>query len=73
MNYQRKIKPYNQLVPLIAVPTTSGSGSEATHFAVVYVNQEKYSLAHPKLLPDRIILDASLTKTLTEEPIGPRF
>ena len=60
-----KIKPHNQLVPLIAVPTTSGSGSEATHFAVVYVNQEKYSLAHPELLPDRIILDASLTKTLT--------
>lgn len=60
-----RVKPYNQLVPLIAVPTTSGSGSEATHFAVVYVNQEKYSLAHPKLLPDRIILDASLTKTLT--------
>lgn len=60
-----KIKPRNQLVPLIAVPTTSGSGSEATHFAVVYVNQEKYSLAHPELLPDRIILDASLTKTLT--------
>ena len=59
-----KIRPSGQLVPLIAVPTTSGSGSEATHFAVVYVNEDKFSLAHPELLPDRIILDAKLTKTL---------
>lgn len=52
-------------VPLIAVPTTSGSGSEATHFAVVYVNREKYSVAAPSLLPDIAIIDPSLTDSLS--------
>jgi alcohol dehydrogenase len=46
---------------LILVPTTSGSGSEATHFAVVYVGDEKYSIADRTLLPDHVILDPSLT------------
>ena len=50
---------------LIAIPTTSGTGSEATHFAVVYINKKKYSLAHKEwLLPDCVILDSSLTEGL---------
>lgn len=51
-------------LPLIAVPTTSGSGSEATHFAVVYVNNIKYSLSHKYILPDYSIIDPSLTYNL---------
>lgn len=50
--------------PLIAVPTTAGTGSEATHFAVVYVEGKKYSVADPSLVPDYAILDASLTKSM---------
>lgn len=46
--------------PLIAIPTTAGSGSEATHFAVVYLDGTKYSVAHPRLLPDVAIVDANL-------------
>jgi alcohol dehydrogenase len=46
---------------LIAVPTTSGTGSEATHFAVIYLEGKKYSLAHPSLLPDMAFVDAVLT------------
>ncbi len=51
-------------LPLIAIPTTAGSGSEATHFAVVYVNNIKYSLSHEYILPDYPIIDPSLTYTL---------
>ncbi|HMS63837.1 MAG TPA: phosphonoacetaldehyde reductase [Ignavibacteria bacterium] len=45
----------------IAIPTTSGAGSEATHFAVVYLDKEKYSLAHEFILPDIVITDPELT------------
>lgn len=44
----------------IAVPTTAGSGSEATHFAVLYVESVKYSLAHRRLQPDTVWLDPEL-------------
>lgn len=50
--------------PLIATPTTSGSGSEATQFAVVYVDGVKHSVDHPSLLPAHCVLDASLTARL---------
>ena len=47
-------------IPMILIPTTAGSGSEATHFAVVYIGLDKYSLASRYLLPDGVILDGSL-------------
>jgi len=50
--------------PLIAIPTTAGTGSEATHFAVAYVDGKKYSVAHPSLLPDYAIIDPALTCSL---------
>jgi alcohol dehydrogenase class IV len=53
--------------PLIAIPTTSGTGSEATHFAVVYVDHVKYSLAHESLLPEIAIIDPCLTYSLPVE------
>jgi alcohol dehydrogenase class IV len=51
-------------LPIMAVPTTSGTGSEATHFAVVYKDGEKKSLADEKLLPEYVVLQADLLKTL---------
>jgi len=44
-------------VPIIAVPTTSGTGSEATHFAAIYVEGRKVSVTHPGLLPTVAVLD----------------
>jgi len=49
---------------LFLVPTTAGSGSECTHFAVIYVDDEKYSYASEYLLPDAIVLDSSLTDSV---------
>ena len=48
-------------LPLVAIPTTSGTGSEATHFAVVYIGNKKYSFAHKYVLPDFSIIDSSLS------------
>jgi alcohol dehydrogenase len=48
-------------LPLIAIPTTSGTGSEATHFAVVYIGTKKYSFAHEYVLPNYAIIDPSLS------------
>lgn len=50
--------------PLILIPTTSGTGSEATHFAVVYIDKEKYSLAHKMMLSDYSIVDPKFTLNL---------
>ncbi len=64
-NIIKSEKPVPQRkIPFIAVPTTSGSGSEATHFAVVYLNGKKYSVAAPSLRPDYVILDPRLTSSL---------
>ena len=50
--------------PLVVVPTTAGTGSEATHFAVVYVEGQKHSVAHERLTPDAVILDPTLTYSM---------
>ena len=52
--------------PLIAIPTTTGSGSEATHFAVIYVGNKKYSLAHDSILPTISIVDPVNNESATD-------
>lgn len=51
---------------LIAIPTTSGTGSEVTSFAVVTDTSKgvKYPLVADSLLPDEAILDAVLVKSV---------
>lgn len=53
----------NPPVPFLAVPTTSGTGSEATKNAVLKSDehQRKVSLRHDSMIPDVAILDPSLT------------
>jgi alcohol dehydrogenase len=57
----------HQGIPLIAIPTTSGLGSEVTPYASVTDTQEnrKISLSHDYLFPKFALLDSSLTLTLT--------
>lgn len=49
-------------VPLIAIPTTAGTGSEVTSWGTVWDggNGVKYSLAHPALYPQYSIVDPEL-------------
>ena len=50
----------------ICIPTTSGTGSESTKHAVLYLNGVKQSISHPSLLPDYVILCAKLIMTVPE-------
>ncbi|EFU7551721.1 ethanolamine utilization ethanol dehydrogenase EutG [Escherichia coli] len=51
-------------LPLIAIPTTAGTGSETTNVTVIIdaVSGRKQVLAHASLMPDVAILDAALTE-----------
>lgn len=49
-------------IPLIAVPTTAGTGSQTTQIAVVYVDGVKTSLDASDILPDISIVDSQFTE-----------
>ena len=53
-----------QKVYFVAIPTTSGSGSEVTDFAVLTHNGVKHPLVDSSLRPDLAILDESLLQQL---------
>ena len=48
----------------VAIPTTSGTGSEVTAFSVVKADAEKLVLVDPTLLPDIAILDPALVASV---------
>ncbi len=52
---------FRPAVPLIAVPTTAGSGAERTPFAVAYLGAEKHSIGHESMAPLVAIVDPGLT------------
>ncbi len=49
---------------LAAIPTTSGSGSEVTDFAILTHDKVKHPLVDPRLRPDLAILDSDLLQEL---------
>ena len=57
------LKVMRKLPPLVAIPTTSGTGSEATLAAVISnpEKKEKYPINDPVLIPHYAVMDPSLT------------
>ncbi len=53
----------HQIAPVIAIPTTAGTGSEVGRASVIVREDEerKVIIFHPAMLPDRVILDPELT------------
>ena len=61
--------PDNPLAPLVAVPTTTGTGSESTTICVldVVAQKVKSGISHPRLRPTLAVVDPRLTLT---QPAG---
>ena len=55
---------------LIAIPTTSGSGSEVTDFSILTHNGVKHPLVDPRLRPAVAILDSDLLEKLPKSLIA---
>ena len=63
------LKPSSPLMPHLAIPTTSGTGSEATTVAVLDLPSLgiKSGISHRYLRPSQAIVDPELTRTLPAE------
>ena len=51
-------------IPFLAMPTTAGTGSEATRFAVIYYQGRKQSVTSESFIPGTVVMDPSPLKTL---------
>jgi alcohol dehydrogenase len=62
----RAVEIKADMAPMIAIPTTSGTGSEVTKAAVITDTGRnvKFFLANPFLYPSTVILDPELTKSM---------
>ncbi len=65
-------KPPSPLKPLLAIPTTCGSGAEATTVAVLDIPELKVKtgISHRYLRPDQAIVDPELTASLAAEVVA---
>lgn len=60
------VKLHNPEAKLAVIPTTAGSGSEATRFAVLYKDGMKLSITDDNIIPDYVMFDPELLKHLPE-------
>ncbi len=51
-------------VPFLAIPTTAGTGSEATRYAVIYYDNKKQSVTSESFIPDTVLMDPNTLITL---------
>lgn len=71
LDIRKRVSAFPKLAPgaikLVAIPTTSGTGSEVSPFAVVNDEEEKrkLSLVDTSLVPDAAILDPEMTLSMS--------
>ncbi len=51
-------------IPLLAIPTTAGTGSEATRYAVIYYNGAKQSITSDNCIPGSVLFDSTVLESL---------
>ena len=63
-------RPIQALLPHVCIPTTAGTGSEATGWAIFVDEARRYKngVFDPRLVADVVILDAALTVSLPPVP-----
>lgn len=59
---RHEIVPNN--IPLLAMPTTAGTGTEATRYAVIYYEGVKQSVTSYSIIPQTILMDPNVLRTL---------
>lgn len=51
-------------LPFLAIPTTAGTGSEATRYAVIYFDGKKQSVTSESFIPGTVLMDPNTLITL---------
>lgn len=51
-------------IPFLAMPTTAGTGSEATRYAVIYYDGKKQSVTSESFIPETVLMDPNTLITL---------
>lgn len=59
---KQEIQPND--IPFLAMPTTAGTGSEATRYAVIYFDGKKQSVTSESFIPEAVLMDPDCLKTL---------
>ena len=62
-NYLQQVIAANN-IPFVVMPTTAGTGSESTKYAVIYYNGEKQSVTHESSIPDVVLLNGTVLESL---------
>ena len=56
--------PVENTIPFLAMPTTAGTGSEATRYAVIYYDGKKQSVTSEGFIPGTVLMDPNTLITL---------
>lgn len=59
---RQKIVP--NTIPFLAMPTTAGTGTEATRYAVIYYEGKKQSVTSNSIIPQAVVMDPGVLRTL---------